>query len=276
MIPSAGHAAQPHRIRQHRRAWLVAFALFLVTMLLAVAWFGVAAGRISPPVDAIPALAADGELILDVGAAFERLKQAQGTRDNPRMQSYATRHTALLRSALADRAQIFFWKGTAGSEPDWLFFVQLPRQNRLFRDKVRRDLLAAAPQFLPAGSDQPTSASTIGYFTLTRAGLLISPTSTPARITVAPRRLRGEPPLAVYASPAGFIPPQWQDLLATCRPSGVQSLEIRWLDYSLQDGLPQGRVQLTGTSPDGAWQCEAPWIDPLTGTTPKMATKAEP
>lgn len=249
---------QEKRARRVRIVFASGFFLFLLAVLLAVAYTGFLAARRQPAHQLRFAQAPAGVLFFSLASSAQAAK-ALLTEDNARTATILDDSLRPLRPALAPMGQLYFWQPASPDEEDrWVAFIPLVRANRLYVQKLERSLQSSRA-LRPQGEPVPPGQEFVGYYKVTAKGVLVSsdPNPLPHEFVVLRESTATEPN---YRTDSGYVP----KLLLSRLPQRVQRLappkavaSIQWLPSAVAADASV-EIHLTDES-----VIKTPYFDPI-------------
>lgn len=224
---------QERRARRLRAVFLSCFAAFLLLALFAVAAYGFMIGRTAHPVSAVPAIAPDGLLVVNLDRIIPQISPPE-MEGAPPGTDYLGQELRTMKAIFASHAQVFFWDADPSLEigPRWALFLPIVRPHALFLRRLEKTI--ADSNVLPSeGETLPSPAAPrLAHHRLMRQGLLLS--SEPRLPDVTFRPADDPPPgEAVYTAPRGYLPAFLRDMAEGAGLAGdacpeLCDLEITW------------------------------------------------
>lgn len=225
------------RAQRIRKTFLICFAAFVLIALLLVAYVGLAGVTLQSSVRVEFDEPPDGRLVFsldDSADAARRLVSGELKDASNEMERIYSR---LFKKMLAPRGELHFWKPANGQPGRWALFVSITRFNRFYMKALTTNL-EQSRVLAPAGSTP--AKTTIGYFSITNRGLLVSSDPQPPNHNL----IRSSTPIEAeslhYDSPAGHVPQFLIDRLSPEADSAIASaagarIHMEWVKIGSKD-----------------------------------------
>jgi hypothetical protein len=234
MKPIAQQTPLEKRAKWRRAVYYSIFAIFLVSLLFLISWFGFSAARRNPPYRFRAQPLPDTELIFPVFSTINQLEQHPAL-STPLVDVLRFFQPSLkqLDRALAEQGQLMYWEALPQEPARWVLFLPLRKPQKVFVLSLRYQLEdSGLVQFPPQGEDSSqTEGDVLPFCVINSKGVIISSTSLSFNYRVVPYKPEQGPeePIAEFISETGYFPPLLRHLWGDYLPEE----KIKWGEVSL-------------------------------------------